>query len=46
MVTGDEARIWKALLHELYCSVVTNWELSNTAKLSVFKYVVVPILMW
>jgi len=33
-----------AVLHELYCSVVTKRELSKTAKLSVFKSVFFPIL--
>jgi len=33
-----------AVLRELYRSVVTKQELSNTAKLSVFKSVFVPIL--
>jgi len=33
-----------AVLREPYPSVVTKWELSNTAKLSVFKSVFVPIL--
>jgi len=39
-------RIGKAhsVLSELYCSVVTKWELSKTAKLSVFKSVFLPIL--
>ena len=35
-----------AVLRELYRSVVTKWELSNTAKLSVFKLVFVPILTY
>ena len=47
---GDEidTRFGKAnaVLRELYRSVVTKWELSNTAKLSVFKLVFVPILTY
>jgi len=41
-----DTRIGKAnaVLRELYCSVVAKWELSKTAKLSVFKSVFVPIL--
>jgi len=35
-----------AVLHELYRSVVTKRELSNTTKLSVFKSVFVPILTY
>ena len=35
-----------AVLRELYRSVVTKRELSNTAKLSVFKSVFVPILTY
>jgi len=35
-----------AVLHELYLSVVTNRELSNIAKLSVFESVCVPILTY
>jgi len=43
-----ETRIGKvnAVLRELYCSVVTNRELWNTAKLSVYKSVFVPILTY
>jgi len=43
-----DTRIGKAsaVLRELYCSVVTNRELSNTEKLSVFKSVFVPILTY
>ena len=45
---GEEidTRIGKAsaVLRELDRSVVTKWELSNTAKLSIFKSVFVPIL--
>jgi len=33
-----------AVLRELYCSVVTEGELSKNAKLSVFKPVFAPIL--
>jgi len=33
-------------MRKLYCSVVTKQELSNTAKLSVFKLVFVPILTY
>jgi len=33
-----------SVLRELYCSVVTKWELSKTTNLSVFKSVFVPIL--
>jgi len=33
-----------AVLRELYCSVVTKWELSKNAKLSVLKLVFFPIL--
>jgi len=33
-----------ALLRELYCSVITQRELSNIVKLSVFKSIFVPIL--
>ena len=46
---GIDTRIGKpnAYLRELYCSVVTKWELSNTAKLSVFKAVFASILyLW
>ena len=41
-------RIGKAnvVLRELYCSVRTKRELSNTAKLSVFKSIFVPILTY
>ena len=41
-------RIGKAnvALRELYCSVLTKRELSNTAKLSVFKSIFVPILTY
>jgi len=41
-----DARIVKAntVLREFYCSVVAQREFSNTAKLSVFKSVFVPIL--
>ena len=41
-----DTRIGKAnaFLRELYCSVVTKRELSETSKLSVFKLVFVPIL--
>jgi len=41
-----DARIGEAstILSEFYRSVVTKRELSNTAKLSVFKYCFVPIL--
>jgi len=41
-----ETRIGRAnvVLPGLYCSVVTKRELSNTAKLSVYKSVFVPIL--
>jgi len=35
-----------AVLHELYRSVVTKWERSNTAKLSRFISVFVPILTY
>jgi len=35
-----------AVLREFYCSVVTKRELSNIAKLSVFKSVFVPILTY
>jgi len=40
-----DTRIGKVntILHEFYILVVTKWELSNTAKLSVFKSVFVPI---
>jgi len=43
-----DTRIGKAnaVLRELYRSVVTKRELSNTAKLSVFKLVFVPILTY
>jgi len=33
-----------AVLHEVYCSVVTKWEISKIAKPSVVKSVFVPIL--
>jgi len=36
----------KSVLRELYRSVVTKRELSNTAELSVFKSVFVPILTY
>ena len=45
--TSDEVgtkRLIHSVLREIYCSVVTKWELSKTAKLSVFKSVFVPIL--
>ena len=44
--TEINTRIGKAhsVLREIYCSVLTKWELSKTAKLSVFKSVFVPIL--
>jgi len=35
-----------SVLRELYCSVVTKQDLSNTAKLSVFKSVFVSILTY
>jgi len=35
-----------AVLRELYRSVVTKQELSNTAKLPVFKSIFVPILIY
>jgi len=35
-----------AVLRELYCSVVTKRELSNSAKLSILKSVFVPILTY
>jgi len=43
-----DTRIAKAyaVLRELYRSVVTKLELSNTAKLSIFKSVFVPILTY
>jgi len=43
-----DTRIGKAsaVLRELDRSVVTKWELSNTAKLSIFKSVFVPILTY
>jgi len=43
-----DARIGKAIavLRELYRSVATTRELSNTAKLSVFKSIFVPILTY
>ena len=43
-----DTRIGKAnvVLRELYCSVLTKRELSNTAKLSVFKSIFVPILSY
>jgi len=43
---GIDTRIGKsnAFLRESYCSVVTKRELSKTAKLSVLKLVVLPIL--
>jgi len=37
---------FNAVLHELYCSVATKWELLNAIKLSVFKLVFVPILTY
>jgi len=42
----NDTRIGKAtaVLRELYRSVVTKWELSNTAKPQVFNSVFVPIL--
>jgi len=36
----------KAVLRELYRSMVTKRELSNTAKLSVFKSVFIPIFTY
>jgi len=36
----------RVVLHELYRSVFTKWEFSNTAKLSVFKSVISPILTY
>jgi len=44
----SDRRIAKAnaVLREPYCSVVTKREISNTAKLSVFKLVFVPILTY
>ena len=36
----------KAVLRELYCSVVTKRELSNTSKLSVIELILVPILTY
>jgi len=39
----DEAN---AVLRELHCSVVTKRELPNTAKLSVFKSVFIPIFIY
>jgi len=43
-----DTRIGKAnvVLRELYCSVLTEPELSNTPKLSVFKSIFVPILTY
>jgi len=43
---GIDTRIGKAnaVLRELYCSVVTKRALSKNARLSVFKWVFVPIL--
>jgi len=35
-----------AVLRELHHYVTTNWELSNTAKLSVLKSVLVPIVTY
>ena len=45
---GDWYTVGKAnvVLRELYCSVLTKRELSNTAKLSVFKSIFVPILSY
>jgi len=44
----EQANRWiakaKAVLHELYYSVITKREVSSTAKLSVFKSVFIPIL--
>ena len=46
---SDEADGWiakdKAVLHEIYCSVVIKWD-SSTTKPSVFKSVFVPILIY
>ena len=46
--TRNLTRIGKvnAVLNERYCCVVAKWELSNTAKLSVFKSVFVPIIAY
>jgi len=43
-----DTRVGKAnaVLREFFCSVVRKRELSNTAKLSVFKSVFVPILTY
>jgi len=43
---GTDTRDCKAnaVVHELYCSVVTERELSKNAKVSVFKPIFVPIL--
>jgi len=47
---SEEADAWiakaNAVLRELYRSVVTKREVPNTAKLSVFKSVFVPILTY
>jgi len=43
---GGARRLIHGLLREFYRPVVTKWELSNTAKLSVFKSVFVPILTY
>jgi len=47
---SEEVNGWIAkvngVLHELYRSVVTKRELSNTANLSVFKLIFVPILTY
>ena len=43
---GARRLIYNAVLRELYRSVVTKRELSNTAELSVFKSVFVPILTY
>jgi len=43
-----DTRIGKAnaVLHELYRSVVTKWEHSNTAKLAVFKSIFAPFFTY
>ena len=41
-----DTRIGNAVLHELYRSMITKWELSNTAKLSVFKSIFIPIFTY
>jgi len=43
-VINTQIGIAKALLHENICFVVTKWELSKTAKLSVLKsdFVLIP----